>query len=156
MISLRSKKLAIGLSLLLVSLLLGACVPEPDLIVDSVTITPSVPCVDQIITFDVTIKNIGQASIPSGTSITVRFLSSSQLGAKASCIRSNLRAGHLSDTGSVSFSDYSPPQAGTRTFTITVDYDNAVTESNEDNNVFSGSFDIVTCEPEPERRQRIL
>ncbi len=114
-------------------------VAQPDLVVDSVTFTPSAPTLGTMLTFSVVVRNQGNAA--AGT-FTVRLQGA---GPSQDRTVASLAAGA---TTTLSFS--LPLSTSPETFTATADALNQVAESNEGNN--TSQVTITGIMPTPQGR----
>ncbi len=106
----------------------------PDLTVESITVTPEEPVVNETITITAKIANVGNAD--AGAFNVSLYVNNSSIETK---MIESLKAGN--DT-TVSFS-WTPTKAGNYTLKVVVDPDNKVSESNEANNEMTKPVTIL-------------
>ena len=118
-----------------------------DLLVTSITWTPSTPAAGSQVVFTATIKNQGNTATPAGTIIGVQFA----VDGKATPITWNdkdttsLGAGQsvvLTATGGTNSVNYWPATSGSHTVQAWVDDVNRIAESNETNNKATATFSV--------------
>ncbi|TDO45727.1 F5/8 type C domain-containing protein [Kribbella sp. VKM Ac-2527] len=121
---------------------LGTAAPNPDLVVNSVTWSPSSPNEASAITLSATVQNLGSAAAPA---TTVDFTLGGTVAGSASVPA--LAAGAST---TVSF-DAGPRPMGSYSVAATVDPANTVVEQNNDNNTFTAPTQlVVTQAPGPD------
>ncbi|CAM5642441.1 CARDB domain-containing protein [Streptomyces pilosus] len=106
--------------------------PGPDLTVTGITSDPGAPAVGAPVSFTVAVKNRGTSAVPAG-SVTRLTVGSTTLNGTTPAIAAGDTA-HVALTGTWTATD------GGVTLTATADATGAVTETNENNNVFGRSL----------------
>ncbi|MFC9890267.1 CARDB domain-containing protein [Streptomyces pilosus] len=106
--------------------------PGPDLTVTGITSDPGAPAVGAPVSFTVAVKNRGTSTVPAG-SVTRLTVGSTTLNGTTPAIAAGDTA-HVALTGTWTATD------GGVTLTATADATGAVTETNENNNVFGRSL----------------
>ncbi|MFC7989518.1 CARDB domain-containing protein [Streptomyces pilosus] len=106
--------------------------PGPDLTVTGITSDPGAPAVGAPVSFTVAVKNRGTSAVPTG-SVTRLTVGSTTLNGTTPAIAAGDTA-HVALTGTWTATD------GGVTLTATADATGAVTETNENNNVFGRSL----------------
>ncbi|NUO47204.1 MAG: APHP domain-containing protein [Streptomyces sp.] len=106
--------------------------PGPDLTVTGITTNPTSPAVGADVSFTVAVRNRGTTAVPAG-SVT-------QLTAGEQTLRGTAGAIAAGATADVAISGTWKATSGGATLTATADATAAVTETNEDNNVFARSI----------------
>jgi len=119
-----------------VTVTISSAVPQPDLVFQSCTVTPSDPLVTDRVDIDLVLANDGDADaiFPTGYNYGIRLVGGGGYGGTSSS-GLTIPAG---STHTVSF--YWPPLShdpGTYTLSAVADVDNRIVESNEDNNTIA-------------------
>ncbi len=113
-------------------------VARPDLVVDSVSMSPASPAPGQAVTFSAVVRNSGTAATPSGVAIGVSYRVDGTQVASGSVNVSLAAGATVTVTGIGSWT----ATAGTHTLAAVVDGTNLITEANESNNQLSRSITI--------------
>jgi hypothetical protein len=120
---------------------------QPDVVVTSVSLSPSAPAVGQAVTFTAVVKNIGTGPTPSGVSIGVGYRvdgTQKTWGAVAGPLAAGASVTIGTQGGAWSAT------SGTHSLTAMVDDINRFAESNESNNVSAAvSFSVGSTTPPP-------
>ena len=115
-------------------------VGQPDLVVDSVSISPASPVAGQAVTFSAVVRNAGTAATPSGVTIGVGYrIDGTQVTWGA--VNVSLAAGATVTVGTGGGSWAAT--AGTHTLVAVADDVNRIAESNEGNNQLSRSITVA-------------
>jgi len=125
-----------------------ATVAQPDLIVTSISASPTAPVAGQNVTFNAVVKNQGTAATPDGTILGVAFSINGQIATWSDTSTTSLAAGasstltaHGGPTGAATWSG----PAGSYTVLANVDDINRIAETNETNNTISSGLVVASA-----------
>jgi len=118
----------------------------PDVVVDSVSVSPAAPQAGQAVLFTSVVRNAGSAPTPSGVAVGVGYFVDGQYKTWGSVV------GPLAPGASVTITTQGgawTATAGSHTATALVDDVNRFAESNENNNSRSTPFTVLSSPPTP-------
>ncbi|NLG84059.1 MAG: carbohydrate-binding protein [Firmicutes bacterium] len=113
--------------------------PGIDLIVTDITWSPSNPSAGNAVTFSAIVKNQGTIATPSGTAVTVRIVIDGNTTLTSTNYTSSIPAG---GSATITPSGTWTATNGNHSVTATVDYNNIITETNENNNSYTKTMYI--------------
>jgi hypothetical protein len=126
--------------------------PQPDLVVTSVTWSPTSPAAGNAVAFTATVKNQGAAATPAGTILGVAFQVDGTSVTWSDTDTTSLAAGAsvtLTANGGTSGATWAAT-AGSHTIVANVDDVNRIAESNESNNTLSAAMTVTGTTGQPD------